>query len=878
MPRTHAPPPLSDWSDEGPPAPAPARRSLYAFGLIAAGFWIAREASAIPAAAWFAACTAALIPAVLRRGMAAKAALAVAAVCFGGGWFAVRIHEVPRDHLGSLLADVGAGGVVTVEGLLAEPPAMVLPGAGGGAMARFSSATREPSVRLTLDADTLVTDAGLVPTTGRLRVWVEAPEPPAAIRAGDRVRISGTWEPIAAPLNPGSPDRRLLAAQEGGGGGAGDLNVPDVALVEPLAHRPGVREWAWSGWLRLLGSLRSGARRALECAAPRAGNEEAALLSALLLGEYDPAGRELTDAFTRQGLVHLLAISGFHLVVIAGATGMLVRLTGERGGAEAGAVAALVVLYLLVVPASAPVLRAGLMVLAFLAAEASGRRYDRLTVLGWISTALILWRPMDLWSLGFQLSAGIVAVLLWLGRPWHVRLWGVPLRGTVDPHRGSTIIWLWRAATGAAKGAISTSILCWAAAAPLVAHHTGIVSPLAVVTGVLLVPVVTAMLCLGYAALVLGVIVPSAAPWVGGVLAWLASALSAAVRALDDGLGLVVMLPAVSGLWAAATTAVALHWFRRGHARDRLAWFAAAAVAVWLAGEVALRPALSWRGRARIDTLAVGDGACHLVRAGRGLGGGEALLWDCGSLRSSLGVRELPRAMRALGVWHVRTAIITHANYDHFSTLPDLVRPLGIRRVLVTDAFLAAARQRPDSAAAALLAQLADRGVEVGAVAAGDRLSLGPAAVEFLWPPAGGRLSGFAANDTSLVARVEVPTDAGPRSILLTGDLGRAAIPLLLESGVPLDATVMEAPHHGSYNEPAAELIRAASPRVVMQSTGPRRAADPRWDPLRQGRTWLVTARDGAAWAEVCADGSVVAGSLRGKVKADESVSGRGPR
>jgi len=823
----------------------------------------------VPAPAWFGLAAAVQIVAALGRALVARLALAAAAALAGAGWFALRIHEIPAGHLSELWIGAGAGTplVITVEGMVAEPARLMDPARAPGAMAALAAAGREAHWRVAVDVDRLVADAGPMRARGRVRVWVPCRDAGASfpVAPGERVRLSGELEPPRPPMNPGAPDRRLWAAQDGD---AGVLRVPNIALVEPLGA-PGGAAWAVrSRWVRLIAGLRAGAASALDAAAGSAegGGESRAMLAALLLGEYDSAAQDVASAFTRQGLVHLLAISGFHLVVIAWAALGLIRLTGERGGLEPVLVATLVVLYLLVVPAEAPVLRAGAMVLAFLVAEAAGRRYDRLTVLGWIALGLILWRPMDLWSLGFQLSCGIVAVLLWQGRAWHDRLWGVPLRGTLRSGPPGILAaaarWLW----GVVKGLISTSVLCWAVAAPLVAHHTGIVSPLAAPAGVLIVPLVTALLWAGYTALALGAVAPVAAGVVGGVLERLASWTAGIVRWLDHVPGTVLWLPSVSAPWAAAATAVALYWFARGHRRERGAWAMTAAVAAWLAVEVLVMPGLSWRGRVRVDALSVGDGTCMLVRAGRGLSGEDAMLWDCGSVRTGMGVRELPRAVRALGAWRVRTAVVTHAHLDHVSALPDVVAPLGIRRVLVSPATAAAAQRDSASVAGVLLRELRGRGVEVRVVRAGDRLRLGAATVEFLWPEddfAG--VSALRINEASLVARVTVATDGGERRVLLTGDIGPVAMgALMADAGATGGAEVIELPHHGSVNPAALEFVQAVGPAAVLQSTGPRRVGDPRWDPLRRGRRWLTTAAEGAVWAEIRSDGEVAAGSLRG--------------
>ena len=93
----------------------------------------------------------------------------------------------------------------------------------------------------------------------------------------------------------------------------------------------------------------------------------------------------------------------------------------------------------------------------------------------------------------------------------------------------------------------------------------------------------------------------------------------------------------------------------------------------------------------------------------------------------------------------------------------------------------------------------------------------------------------------------------------------------MLEDVARLRADVLELPHHGSVHGAALEFVGAVGPRVVLQSTGPRRVGDARWDTLRAGRVWFTTASDGAAWAEIRGDGSVVGGSLRGGLSGGDS-------
>jgi competence protein ComEC len=252
----------------------------------------------------------------------------------------------------------------------------------------------------------------------------------------------------------------------------------------------------------------------------------------------------------------------------------------------------------------------------------------------------------------------------------------------------------------------------------------------------------------------------------------------------------------------------------------------------------------------RIDTLDVGDGTCHIVRAGP-----EAMLWDCGPMPAG-GLRPaVVRAARALGVHRTPTLVISHPDIDHFGGLEAAVEGLGVRTVLVPPRFMEQAAAQPHSAAGVALEWLRGRGVEVRVVSKGDGLTLSGATVEFLSPPNGATWP--LDNDHSLVAVMR----AGGRSLLLTGDIQDRAIEPLAEGGVRAD--MVELPHHGSAGPAVAEWVRRLDPPVVIQSTGRDRLNDPAWASMRMGRAWLCTAERGAAWAEVQPDGSIAAGTLR---------------
>jgi len=847
-----------------------ARRSLWATGSIAVGFIIARDLPDIPAAWWLAASLALLAVVLFLGGWSCRVGLALAAALFGAGWFALRIHEraatVERlfaqaaGYSESSSADpllVRASGIVLTTPRVADPSA--------GELASFFRPQR--NLRFSLRVSSLAGPAAVVGLGGVIEVFVVAEDSARAldVRPGDFVSLSGRLSIPGPRKNPGEHDRRALAAQNGV---VGRLAVPSITLIERIGT-PSIQAATYARVIQITAGIRARASASLagildspdqvdENDRAHAGR---ALLAAMLLGEREPGYDEADRAFRRLGLVHLVAISGFNLAILAGLALFTVRLTGDHGRLEPLIVVAVVLTYLVVVPAEAPVLRAGFTLLAFLLAESTGRRYDRLTILGWTAAILLLWRPMDLWSLGFQLSFGIVGALLWLAERTEARLFGVPLRG-VTPVRRRGIPGIISATFARAgshlRSAFAASVLAWTVAMPVIAYHTGTISPLAAITGLLVLPLTILVLWTGYLALIVGLLVPDAGEWTGAVATGLADLLVGVVFRLDDLPYMSLSLPRISVWWTLAATLCVLAWFRWWSVRRRSALIATAAVILWLAVELFASTRLSSRALLRIDMLSVGDGSCHLVRSGS-----EAIMWDCGSSSASFGVRTLPRCLREIGAWRVETVVITHANLDHFSSLVDAAKSMGTRRVLICPAFASGAASRSSSAAGVLLSRLEALGIEVSVVGAGDVIEFGNARMEFLSPPRDAIFSN--SNDTSLVALVRGRTASDGPAALLTGDAGVEAIRGVRDRHPGLRADVMELPHHGSFNHEAAALVHALDVRVVLQSTGRRRSGDPRWDDAKQGRTWHTTATGGAARVIIWRGGSITSSEMVGE-------------
>ncbi|MFQ3594336.1 MAG: ComEC/Rec2 family competence protein, partial [Gemmataceae bacterium] len=121
------------------------------------------------------------------------------------------------------------------------------------------------------------------------------------LHTGDAIEVSGRLEALERPGQPSDRDLALWARVRGI---QARLHARPEAVVV-LDRDP------WAAWS--LGRLRSFAHERLQASLPEG---SAALARALLLGEGAPLRQEDWQRYIRAGVVHVLVISGQHLVVL----------------------------------------------------------------------------------------------------------------------------------------------------------------------------------------------------------------------------------------------------------------------------------------------------------------------------------------------------------------------------------------------------------------------------------------------------------------------------------------------------------------------------------------------------------------------------------
>lgn len=806
-------------------------------GLEVFSLWLAVAAVGVLLAWWF------------RRDAHAlrwRSAVVLAVAGLGAAWFIVRAPDPAASTLTRYLAEDGA--LAEVEGVVTAEPTMA-----EGTSGSFAAFGYEPpSTRFELEIDTIQTADGPLSVSGLLIVRLDAAD--HRLQLGQRLRCRGWLAPIGPPQNPGDFDYRAHVAKRGVVGRFGMASRGNWDLLaEPTLT---TSLWGPASWFSQLRARVAG--RAAWALGLGMGDhpQTLGLLQTLLLGDTAQDIDTLRDRFREVGLAHILSISGAHLGILMGLVWLLARLLVPHPPRAALWVLAVLALYLLAVPWRVPIVRASIMAGIFFAGVASGRRPSARTLLALAALVVLVWRPGDLFEAGFQLSFVTVWALLRFVEPVSRALWPEPLIAPALPGGLDVRGWVARCAADYA----AVSLVATATAMPLVAFHFQMVNPLAVVLSLLALPVLTAVLALGYLKVLCGLALPSLALVLSGPLRWVGRGLMLLVEEAATWPGatlrLVYELP---WIWAAAALAVAWLWFGGFFRRRRMAGGLALVVVIgWAAWHEQPRAGAVLRGEpvaqrepaVTLSMLAVGDGSCFVLRSG-----GQTLMFDCGSQPYPLiGRRSVVPTLRRMGVRRVDVLVVSHADLDHYNGALDLAEALPIGEVWLARDVIDEARAHPERATAFMVDELRDGGLSPRVVVRGEQRMFGDAKLDVLWPPGEG-WEEAKSNDRSVVLSVEV---AG-RRLILHGDVQDAALAAMLDGGQDLRADVCDLPHHGSFVDSSERWLDAVSPTLVLQSSGPARLRRDRWAaPLgERDIPRLVTDRDGMAEVWVSPDGAI---------------------
>ncbi len=221
----------------------------------------------------------------------------------------------------------------------------------------------------------------------------------SSLSVGNTIEISGTYKPYTHATNPGEFDSYDYYSDLGIYG-----SITDWEVLSNDEHIFPVRNSLmklWEYWNNRIYSIYP--------------EKEASVMSDLLLGNKSGVDKDIMELYRRNGISHILSISGLHISILGlGLAKLLNKLgLGKNKAGLAGGL--LLVFYCLLTGLCLSSIRAVGMYIISLLGDMLGRTSDRLTSLGLLALLILIGRPTLIRNCGFLLSfcAGLGIIIIY---------------------------------------------------------------------------------------------------------------------------------------------------------------------------------------------------------------------------------------------------------------------------------------------------------------------------------------------------------------------------------------------------------------------------------------------------------------------------------
>ncbi len=221
-------------------------------------------------------------------------------------------------------------------------------------------------------------------------------------------------------------------------------------------------------------------------------------LSAVLLGERHDIPEAWRDIFMKTQTMHLLAISGLHVGIVAFIMLFFIGLLGLPRNFKYVITILILVLYAVMVGGRPSVVRATLMGAVFLGSYLLKRNADIYNSLGLAAAVILIYNPDQLFDYGFILSFVAVFFIVYM-TPLLNRIFGVD-RIDRKTHLGGTLYYF--------SSLCSASCAVWLGLLPLTVNFFNIISPIAVIVNIFAIPALFVIIALSIFSLMIQIIFP----------------------------------------------------------------------------------------------------------------------------------------------------------------------------------------------------------------------------------------------------------------------------------------------------------------------------------------------------------------------------------
>ncbi len=633
-----------------------------------------------------------------------------------------------------------------------------------------------------------ITAEGTGFSDGFVLVYLDAAD---GLAIGDQVRVKGTLREFSKGENPGQFNEfEYYRSQKY----ACKMYASNVEVLQGGRARP------LKNGLRL---LRERLARVYDAVIP---GDEAGLVKALVLGDKSTLDGDTRALYQRNGIVHILAISGLHISLIGSGLFMLLRGMKMPLRPAAGITAFLCICYGMLTGFSVSAVRAVFMLTFNMAAKVLGRPYDPGEACALCGLFLLLSDPLMLFGASFVLSFAAAIGIGYFAREF------AKWEKTGEKTTFAAIL---KMVLSTLAPQLSTVPFIWFYYYEIPVYS--MLTNLVVLPGMSFLVVVSAVCgCAGLFCL------PVARFFAGAVYFLLKAyrSLCTVTLKLPHPILLygkperirMVLCYGLMALFFAAAHIIGKKYGNGELSRKKRPY---AALVLLLIPLVFVKlPG----GSVNITFLSVGQGDSCII----GTGNRTAVMVDCGSSSASnIAEYRLAPFLKYSGIDTLEAVFLTHPDKDHYSGILELLQQITndedyrgtvrVRRLILTPNAMDSPKLEE------LIAEAEKKGVEVLTFLAGDSLIAGKLELNCLAPTPE---YDTADNDGSLILAAKYKDFC---AVLMGDAKGEAeeAVIRACEAGLlPVPVSILKVAHHGSRYASSERFLNVLQPAACVVSYG----------------------------------------------------------
>lgn len=190
------------------------------------------------------------------------------------------------------------------------------------------------------------------------------------------------------------------------------------------------------------------------------------LLAGILLGDRHRIPEHLNKRFKKTGTIHILAISGLHIGLVASVLFLVFSALGIPKNINSVIIILFLIIYCFFTGSRVPVVRATIMFSLFLLSFLLKKENQIYNTLSIAALIILIWNPNQIYNVGFQLSFAAVFSIIYL-TPRFEKFFKRP------SYFGRLFF---------------VSLSAWLGVAPLIAFYFKIFSPIAILANLIIIP------------------------------------------------------------------------------------------------------------------------------------------------------------------------------------------------------------------------------------------------------------------------------------------------------------------------------------------------------------------------------------------------------